>query len=345
MVTDAHARGGRRITFTIGHDPALAPAAESDGTVTRTGAVCLACQGAVPLTYVRAEGKAKRLGATLMTVVAEGVRQRIYLPPTQAHRDAADVPAPVDLPPGDLGYDPRAITAPNYGMTKFTDLFTHRQLVALTTFTDLVPQARQRVLADALSGGQPAGERLDAGGTDAAAYADAVATYLAFTLSRLSSTNSALCRWNSAPSKESVSDTFSRQALPMVWDFAEGNPWCPGPCDFVWSAGWVAKALTHLPASGQRGIVDHSDARLVAVAGLVSTDPPYYDNIGYADLSDFFYVWQRRAMNGLHPGILGTVLAPKAAELVANPFRHGGSAGANDYFESCLLYTSPSPRD
>ena len=332
VVTDAHARGGRRITFTIGHDPALAPAAESDGTVTRTGAVCLACQGAVPLTYVRAEGKAKRLGATLMTVVAEGVRQRIYLPPTQAHRDAADVPAPADLPPGDLGYDPRAITAPNYGMTKFTDLFTHRQLVALTTFTDLVSPARQRVLADALSTGQPEGKRLEAGGTDAAAYADAVATYLGLTVSRFANYCSALGRWRPDAGKEQVGDMFARQAISMGWDYAEASIFSKSAGGWLPSMQFVPKAISALP-TGPRGFAYQANAARAFETGLISTDPPYYDNIGYADLSDFFYVWQRLALGEIHPTLFGTVLAPKADELVANPFRRGGDAGAKRFFE------------
>lgn len=333
VVTDAHARGGRRVRFTIGHDPALAPTAESDGTVTRTGAVCLTCQGAVPLAYVRTEGKAKRLGATLMAVVAEGVRQRLYLPPTQAHRDAADVPAPEDLPPGELPDQALGFRVGGYGMTKFTDLFTHRQLVALTTFTDLVPQARQRVLSDALSGGQSEGKRLDAGGTDAAAYADAVATYLGIGISRAVDRHSTICTWDASPSKEQVRGVFARQAIPMTWDYAEANPFASSSGTWTESVDWLAKVLARI-SSGSAGIASQESALVTAgSAALISTDPPYYDNIGYADLSDYFYVWQRRALTEVHPALFGTVLAPKADELVANPFRHGGDLGAKSFFE------------
>lgn len=326
--------GQLRVAFSIGHTADGSPTEMSDGTVTRTGATCLACQSSVPLSYVRAEGKAGRLGATLMAVVAEGVRQRIYLPGSEIHRAAADVLAPEALPDGDLPEKALGFRVGGYGMRRFTDLFTNRQLVTLTTLSDLVEEARVRVLTDALAVGIPEGQRLDDSGTGATAYADAVATYLGLALSRISSTNSSLCRWNSSPSKESVSDTFGRQALSMIWDFAEGNPWCSGPCNFSWSAGWIAKAIEWLPAKGTIGVVRQADAKQAIGTEMISTDPPYYDNIGYADLSDFFYVWQRRSLRTVHPGLFGTVLAPKADELVANPFRHAGSGGANAFFES-----------
>ena len=332
VVPDAHARGGRRVRFTIGHDPALAPTAESDGTVTRTGAVCLACHGAVPLAYVRAEGKAQRLGATLMAIVAEGVRHRIYLAPTQAHRDAADVPLPSNLPPGELPEQALGFRVGGYGMTKFTDLFTHRQLVALTTFTDLVSPARGRVLDDALSTGLPEGERLESGGTDAAAYADAVATYLGLTVSRFANYCSALGRWRPDAGKEQVGDMFARQAIPMGWDYAEASIFSNSAGGWLPSLQFVPKAISAMPTE-RPGFAYQANAARSLEAGLISTDPPYYDNIGYADLSDFFYVWQRQALAQLHPALFRTVLTPKADELVANPFRHDGDLGAKSFFE------------
>src|SRR5699024_6439223 len=142
---------------------------------------------------------------------------------------------------------PRDFKTPNYGMTRWADLFTNRQLVALTTFSDLVTEARERVLTDAFAADLPEGERLEHGGTAAAAYADAVATYLALSVSRATSTNSSLCRWRSDPSKESVNDTFARQALPMVWDYAEGNVFVPGPPSPLWGASFIAKVLDRVP--------------------------------------------------------------------------------------------------
>lgn len=314
VVPDPTHSSGQRVKFEIGHDKA-GPGSEAT-MAGRQGAICLACDATVSKDHIKAEGMAGRLGAALMAIVAEGNRRRVYLAPSSEHELAADVARPADIPDQELGYDPRNLWTPAYGLTKFSDLFTNRQLVALTTFSDLVTEARDRVLAD--------------GGTEP--YADAVATYLGFAVSRLSSTNSALCRWNSAPSKESVTDTFSRQALPMVWDFAEGSVFTAGPCELNWSVGWVTKALERLPA-GLGKVTQANAATRDFSSSLISTDPPYYDNIGYSDLSDYFYVWLRRNLRSLYPDLLGTMLVPKAEELVANPYRHGGRDGAEQFFE------------
>jgi putative DNA methylase len=261
------------------------------------------------------------------------MRRRVYLAATEEHRRAARVERPVDVPDGELGYDPRAITAPNYGLTRWADLFTNRQLLALTTLTDLVTEARDRVFRDALKTGAPAGARLEAGGTDAEGYADAVATYLGFVVSRLTDYQSALTTWASNPQMEILRNLFARQAIPMAWDFAEGNLFADSSGSLDRMTDAVCEAVAHLDprASGearQAGAISRVGER-----GVLSTDPPYYDNIGYADLSDFFYVWLRRSLREVHPDLLSTVLVPKAEELVANPFRHNGKDGAKDFFE------------
>ncbi|MBI1758230.1 MAG: DUF1156 domain-containing protein [Actinobacteria bacterium] len=329
--------GDGRMEFSIGTDPRTVPTKDTAGTVTRTGAVCLACGTAVPLTYIRSEGKAKRLGAQLMAIAAEGNRRRIYLAPTPEHERAAEVPLPPDVPDTELPDAALGFRVQGYGMTRHADLFTARQLTALTTFSDLVTEARARVLTDAIAAGLPDdGIGLEAGGTTATAYADSIAVYLAIVVDRLISTNSVLCRWNPAPSKESVSDTFSRQALSMVWDFAEGCPQTEGPCDLAWSVGWVTRSLDRVPC-GTGVVYQENSAEKCYAEMLVSTDPPYYDNVGYADLSDFFYVWLRRSLGDVLPGLLGTMLTPKADELVADPFRHGGSAEAEKFFEDGFI--------
>ena len=317
VVADAVHPSRRSVQFTIGHDPQGAPTASTDGTVTRTGAVCLACHGAVPLTYVRAEGKAGRLGETLMTVVAEGIRQRIYLPATDAQRAPADVPAPDDLPPGELPDQALGFRVGGYGMKKFTDLLTNRQLVALTTCSDLVGEARAKITVDSAS----------------SSYADAVATYLGLGVSRYTNFMNSLCQWRPDAGKEQVGHLFTRQAIPMTWDFAESNPFSNSAGGWSPSFQFLPKAIDHLPSSGVAS-VSQQDARSDnVVAQLLSTDPPYYDNIGYADLSDFFYIWLRRALRPVHPALLSTMLVPKAEELVANPFRLAGKDKAKDFFE------------
>ncbi|HEY5476446.1 MAG TPA: DUF1156 domain-containing protein, partial [Tepidiformaceae bacterium] len=212
VVNDPAAPSGRRIAFSIGYGIEQMPMSVDDGTIGRRGAVCIACGSAVPLNYVRVEGRAKRIGSQLMAIVAERQRKRVYLPPTEAHIAAADVPMPDTVPEGDLAYMPRDIKAPTYGMNTFTDLFTNRQLTALITFSDLVAEARKQALTDALASGMPEGDRFESGGTGAAAYADGVATYLGMGVSRLADIANSLCRWENT--KTQIRNLFGRQAIP-----------------------------------------------------------------------------------------------------------------------------------
>ncbi len=321
------------VHFAIRHDPGRVPTDETDGSVGRTGATCMGCGSAVELKYIRTEGRAGRMGSQLMTTVAEGNRTRIYLEPTPEHVAAAEVPRPDSVPSGDLPANPRDFKTPNYGMTTFADLFTARQLTALTTFSDLVDEAREHVLADAVAAGIPEGNRLEGGGTGAAAYADAVATYLGFAISRMTNKSSTICSWDSSTKMEAVRSVFARQALPMTWDYAESNPWGGSGGDFTEDLQWVSRVLDKCTC-GLPGIARQASANDSRLSGLlISTDPPYYDNIGYSDLSDYFYVWLRRSLRSVHQKLLSTMLVPKAEELVANPYRHGGKEGAHQFFE------------
>ncbi|MCY4192356.1 MAG: DUF1156 domain-containing protein, partial [Rhodospirillaceae bacterium] len=284
--------------------------------------------------FVKSEGMAKRMGARLMAVVAEGDRGRIYLDPTKPNDSAAKEAAPIWRPEQGLPEDPRNFWTLAYGLESFGALFTDRQLVALTTFSDLVSEAREKVLADALAAGMDAAApRLSEGGTGSQAYADAVATYLGLGTTRLADRCSALCSWDSG--RVGIRNTFGRQALPMVWDYAEGNPFSESTGNWVSAVNWIQKVVGGAPSVGTRGSVIQQDAasqtKLVDDA-VIATDPPYYDNIGYADLSDFFYVWQRRTLRDVWPDLFRRVLVPKEEELVATPYRHGGKDAAERFF-------------
>lgn len=334
IVPDDAAPSGRRVAFSIGHDKADAPTASNDGTVGRTGAKCLACGTAVDLKYVRGQARAGRMGSALIATVAEARRARAYVRPSRAHRDAAAVAAPVDAPAGVLPDAALGFRVQAYGMSQWTDLFTNRQLTALTTFSDLVGEAREQVLKDALATDLPEGNGLADGGTEAAAYADAVATYLAFAISRTTNKSTAICSWDSSPKMEAVRGLFARQAIPMAWNFAEANPFGGSSGDFIEDLKWVHLSLEKIPATTPPGLAVQADAATRSYSShLISTDPPYYDNIGYSDLSDFFYVWLRRSLRATHPDIFRTMLVPKAEELVANPYRHDGKDGAARFFE------------
>ncbi len=320
VVRNASESSSTRIEFAIGNDP---KGPETSGTMPgRKGATCLGCGASASQDYLRSEGRAGRLGSQLMAIVAQGPRQRIYLPPAESHRRAAAVPPPAEVPDGALGYDPRAITTPNYGMNRFADLFTNRQLVALTTFSDLVGDVRRRVRTDVRTA------RSSGAGKE---YSDAITTYLGIVASRITDRNSAVCSWDASQSKEQVRGIFARQAIPMSWDYAEANPFASSSGTLRESIEWVCRALERLPMG--RGVAEQRNAADAVGAGLISTDPPYYDNIGYSDLSDFFYVWLRRNLRDIYPELLRTLLVPKSEELVANPFRHGGKRSARTFFE------------
>ena len=325
---------GDHIEYSIGHDPKEAPTKENDGTISgRRGSICLACRSSISMDYIRAQGRSGSMGAHLVALACEGHRSRIYAAPTRDHDVAAAVSPPSGMPNGRIADNPRWFSSPMYGFSTFDSLFTPRQAVALTTFSDLAGGGRDQVLADALAAGLPEGERLEEGGSGAAAYADAVATYLGFVVSRLSDYSSSLNTWASNPQMEILRNVFARQALPMAWDFAEGNPFAASSGSLAIMVRAVSQSIEKVPAKGSY-VVEQADAASRGYSNaVISTDPPYYDNIGYSDLSDFFYVWLRRSLRNIHPHLLSTVLVPKEEELVANPYRHGGKEGAREFFE------------
>jgi putative DNA methylase len=324
VVTDEAHPSGRRFKFEIGH---RAGGPSTDGTMAgRQGAVCLACDSVVTKDYIKAEGMADHMGARLMAIVAQGNRGRCYLPATSDHEHAADVSRPKEVPDQELGYDPRNLWTPQYGLTRFSDLFTDRQLATLAAFSDLVPKARERVIAD--------------GGSDE--YADALTTFLGLAVSRTADMCNALCTWS--PTRDQAAHLFTRQAIPMAWDFVEVCPFADAAGDIGVAFKSFGKLLANLPTSGT-GSVEQQDAVRVAWSGaLISTDPPYYDNIDYSDLSDFFYVWLRRSLHSIYPKLFSTMLVPKAQELVANPYRHDGKEGAERFFESGFRHVFENAR-
>lgn len=315
VVSDLDQPSGKRVHFEIRHGKDGAPSAANDGTVARTGAVCLACATPANFDYLREQGSAGRMSSQLMAVVAEGDRKREYFSPTLEQIEAAQVERPSDAPAQDIGHHPRDIRTQLYGMTTFSDLFTNRQLVALTTFSDLVIEARAKAIDDGAT----------------TEYADAIATYLGLGVSRATDRSSTISSWDSSLSK--IRNTFGRQAIPMAWDFAEAGLFSASTGNFVSQFDWIAEALDAGSVRAQ-GIAKQESATDLSYEGqIISTDPPYYDNIGYSDLSDFFYVWLRRSLRDIYPDLLSTLLVPKADELVANPYRHDGKNGAKKFFE------------
>ncbi|MBS7470981.1 DUF1156 domain-containing protein [Pseudomonas syringae] len=314
----------------------IAPSSVHAGTTAgkRNAFICLLSDSPVDYKYIRIEGQAGRMGQRLMAIVAEGKRGRVYLSPTQEQIQMAESARPTWSPEMDLPNNPRDFKTPNYGLTKFSDLFTARQLVTLTTFSDLVQEAIIRVRDDALSAGMAdEGLGLDQGGTGATAYAEAVGVYLGFCLAKSSDYWSNICTWRSDPKNLGIGHVFSRQAIPMVWDFAEGNPLSDSSGNWLVSLDWIARVIDMFtPSASGSAIQSDAQTQTISANKVVSTDPPYYDNIGYADLSDFFYVWLRKSLKPIFPTLYATMAVPKSEELVATPYRHGGKQEAEAFF-------------
>lgn len=322
---------GTEWSFDVRRDAPPNPKAVSAGTVDRRGARCLLTGAKIPFSYVRAEATAGRMRTRLIAVVCEGDGERIFLPALPGHEDfpvpEADV-SDAPLPDKALGF-----RIQGYGMTRWRDLFTPRQLVALATFTDLVADVREKATADrAVTMGEKAG-----------AYGDTVAIFVALLASALADRSSTQCSWNSGPAgtrssrggsatTSGIRNTFSRHAFPMTWDFAEAAPFSNTAGGIHSALKWVVPAIERFYARGV-GCAFQSDVRQHrGPAKIISTDPPYYDNIGYADLSDFFYFWLRRSLGSVVPSLFRTILVPKADELIASPFRQGSTDAAKKFF-------------
>ena len=323
---------GREYRFEVRAGPPPDRAAARQGTKLSRGANFHCLMSGAPLspTYIKSEGRAGRMGARLMAIVAAGDRERVYLNPADDHMETARRARPTWRPELALPSDPRAFWTPAYGVTTFGDLFTPRQLVALTTFSDLVGEATQQIRQDAVAAGLPDDDRpLRDGGTGVRAYAEAVALYLAFAVDYAANYWSTIA----TPAEGFIRGTFARQALPMTWDYAEAPPF--GTTSGNWMAGinWITKVFPVLPSQGcGYGVFGDATIQSITTGKVVSTDPPYYDNIGYADLSDFFYLWLRRSQKPVFPDLFSTLQVPKSDELVATPYRHADKHAAESFF-------------
>lgn len=300
----------------------------------RQAFICPVSGTPITYDYIRSYGKSDGLEETLIAIVAEGARGRVYVSPRDDHVRAAMSAQPTWEPDTNLPDNPRDFKTPNYGLTTFGDLFTDRQLVALNTFSDLVHEARAQIEQDALAAGMDADQTpLRDGGRGAKAYAEAVSVYSAFAITKMSDRGSTICSWDS--SRSSLRNTFGRQAIPMTWDFAEGNPFSGSTGSWDPCVEWTWKVVENFVPSGG-GIERQRDAQTVDYPAktVISTDPPYYDNIGYADLSDFFFTWMKPAIRPVYPDLFGVMATPKLEELVATPYRHGGKDAAETFFMS-----------
>ena len=286
---------------------------------------CLVCHQDSPEQHIKNESMASRMESQLMAIAAEGKRGRIYLPPSEEHEKIAVSAKPNWIPDTEMNRDTtNLVSGRGYGFFTWADLFTQRQLTALSTFSDLVNETQEQVEAAAL----------EAGYEDAKDYTDAIRTYLAFAMDKGSDYWSSICRWQ--PTAGKIGGTFARQAIPIVWDYAEGNPFSQSSGSWSGSYEWIARFLENVPQKSVVGNAQQQDAtnqRTELGQVIISTDPPYYDNISYAELSDFFYVWLRLNLRKVYPELFSLMLVPKSEELVVTPHRfEGDKAKAEEHF-------------
>jgi len=313
--------------FTVETEALGATGEAPEGNVNRGGGTCLVSGSAIPLEYIRTQAKAGKLGQKLMAVVVEGKKGRIFLSPTDEMEGLAFSAVP-DWAPDEIVTTPshEVDRLPMYGMPTWGQAFTSRQLVALTTFVDLLGELDERVKAD-IENSQSVGHEIRP-----EEYSSAIRTYIAFALDRSADAWSTIATWATGGF---IRFTFARQAIAMTWDFAECNVFSNSTGNFLGAINWVQKSICEFPA-GPRGALSQEDAREAKIPqnAVISTDPPYYDNIGYADLSDYFYVWLKRSIGDLYPKIFSTIVVPKKDELVAVPHRHTNRGDAEEYFIS-----------
>ena len=294
---------------------------------------CLMSGAPIPVAAVREQGQQGTLKQRLMAVVAESKSGRIYLSPTDEMTELANSVQPTWKPENKINHNPRDIRTQLYGMYEYGDLFTSRQLVALNCFSDLVNEVRHQVIKDAKSSGwTDDGVNLDNDGINATAYSDAIACYLGLALGRATDYWTTLATWENGG--QFIAHAFTKQAIPMVWDYAESNPFSSVSGNWLQTClSWVIRVINNLPANTKgKALQKDAQTQSISINKVISTDPPYYDNIAYADLADYFYVWMRKTLKDIFPGIFSTMNVPKDEELVASSYRHGSKESAEQFF-------------
>ena len=322
---------GDKYRFTVKTGPVPSRARSGSSLAKRSVFRCLLSFTAIYYDYIRRYGTEFGFGSKLMAVVLEGPDGRVFLSPgdEQELKYTEEVP---ELPSLPLSSNTRDFRTPLYGIKNFDELFSSRQKLALSTFSDLISEVKKRIFNDAVRSGMPDdGVSLENGGKGALAYSESVATYLAFVIDKCADYWSTVCSWDA--SRGAMRQTFGRQAIPMTWDFAETNPFSNSSGNWMSMLNWTEKALANFPASSD-GVVLQADAQTQTISKdkVISTDPPYYDNIGYADLSDFFYIWMRKNLREIYPLLFSTIATPKKEELIASPHRHSSSQEAEKFF-------------
>jgi len=291
---------------------------------------CLSCGQIAKEDYIKSVGLADHTKFQLVSIVAEGQKGRIYLPPDIYHEKTAHEISPDWKPSLELSRHPQYMAPPRYKIDTFSDLYTARQIVSLTVLSELVQETYEKMRKDVQ-------ENPNINLSNWAEYAQSVGIYLGMNVSRQANRLSTLCFWDAGG--ENIQQVFSRQAYTMNWNFPEANPFSNSSGNFTGQLGYLTNVLENLPRNVIVGRAQQKDAVNSEYPSniIASTDPPYYDNVPYADLSDYFYIWLRKSIATIDPSLFSTMLVPKSDELVADNQRHKGRDKANEFFENGLL--------
>ncbi len=306
---------------------------ELKSTIGRTGGICVSCGATLSLKYIRSEGKSNRIKNKLTSMVINNGKNKYFIEPDKSQSTILKKININWIPETEIPFNPQYLPTPNYGMKKFSDLFTIRQKLLITTFVDNLNKIEKKLKDDFNNLNDSKISNIDD-------YSRLIITYLALAINKLAENNNSLCRWR--PDHQRYEGLFARQAIPMVWDFAENNPFQKDNNQFNKYVANISDTLKQLPAiKGE--VYNYNSSVKFGINEkdiLISTDPPYYDNIGYSDLSDFFYIWLRKSLSRFYPDLFATLNTPKNEELVANKYRFKGDKKlAEDHFYNGMLNT------
>lgn len=288
---------------------------------------CPVCGEITTDEYVKSMGRKNQLGIQLMSVGYEGPNGKEYYSPTEEQLKAAVVTVPLELPLGELPNNTRWFSPPLFGLKNYTDLYTSRQLVLMISLCDLVSEVKERVYIDAVRAGFPDdGLSLTNGGSGALAYSEAIGLYLSLVVGKISNFQSEICTWDNR--RGNIRAAFTRQAIPMTWVFAEGNPFSSATGNYETMLQDVVRSVRRLPYKSAVKVIQGDGTRFeFPKNSVLFTELPYYDNVGYADLSDYFYVWMRRCLKDVYPALFEKVVTSKE-ELTSIPEHFGGDSKA-----------------
>lgn len=297
---------------------------------------CPACGTVTSDEYVKQSGSENKFGSALMAVLLDDNGQRTFKEADDIQVSSASVPFPDEAPIGTIPNNAHWFSPPGFGLTEYADLFTARQMTMLLCFSDLLREVQDKAASDAFAAGlSPHGGHISKGGTGALAYGQAIGIYLAILVDMLADHNSTVCSWD--PASFRIRNTFRRQAIPMTWNYAEANPFTDVSGNYSALLKKLAETIASLPC-GSESKVYHGDA----VTGqypenvLVCTELPYFRSIGYAHLSDFFYIWLRRSLQHIYPELFNQTVTSKEELSTVSQYYGEAPATAKEKYETEL---------